>query len=35
MDKKLMIGLGLVGLGFFLWKSNQKKGVVTPILDRK
>lgn len=32
---KTVIGLGLIALGLVLWKSNNKKGIVTPILDRK
>jgi len=35
MDKKLIFGLGFIALGIVLWKSNKKKGIITPILDKK
>lgn len=34
MSKKT-IGIGLIALGVVLWQMNKKKGIVTPILDRK
>ncbi len=35
MSKRTMIGLGFVAAGFLWWKSNQKKGVHSILLDRK
>lgn len=32
---KYALGLGLIALGAVVWQMNKKKGIVTPILDRK
>jgi hypothetical protein len=33
-QKKIGLSVGLIVLGVFLWKRNQKNGVTTPFLDR-
>jgi len=35
MSKRTMFGLGFIALGLIVWKSNQKKGIHSVILDRK
>lgn len=31
----MTLGIGFIVVGILLWQSNKKKGIVTPILDRK
>jgi hypothetical protein len=35
MKNNKAIGIGLILLGVVVWQRNKKKGIVTPILDRK
>jgi hypothetical protein len=32
--KNTIIAIGLIGVGYWLFKKNKSKGVVTPILDK-